>query len=119
MLTPRQAESVAKALATRPTAQRGAMRICPACGAYGISAQERRRLSPFHTIQCSGCEATLRITWGRSVAAIFFCVCVAFVVWVLWNWSGHHHAYRYAAALMMSLLPLFLMTMQRLPIAKE
>jgi predicted RNA-binding Zn-ribbon protein involved in translation (DUF1610 family) len=77
MLTPKQAESAAAALAMRPEAKRGDMLACPACGTAAISPTARRHIGVIKRTPCPHCGALLRLKWGRALLATYFFVLLA------------------------------------------
>ncbi len=74
MLTPKQAESAAAALAMRPEAKRVDILACPECGTASISATTRRHLGLFKRTPCPHCGALLRLKWGRALIATYLLI---------------------------------------------
>jgi hypothetical protein len=74
MLTPKQAESAAAALAMRPESKRGDMLACPACRDACISATTRRHMGVIKRTPCPHCGALLRLKWGRALLAAYLLI---------------------------------------------
>ena len=77
MLTPKQAESAATALAMRPAANRGEMLACPACGSACISPTVRRHMGVIKRTPCPHCGALLRLKSGRALIAGYLLILAA------------------------------------------
>jgi hypothetical protein len=91
ILTPKQAESAAAALAMRPEAKRGDMLVCPACSTASISQSTRRHMGFIKRVPCPHCAALLRLKWGRALLATFlFILSVAgLAAYLAWPTDRH------------------------------
>jgi hypothetical protein len=76
VLTRKQAETAAAALAIRPPVTNGAMLVCPACGSASLSPTMRRHLGLIKRTPCPHCGALLRLKWGRALLAGYLLILV-------------------------------------------
>lgn len=88
MLTSKQAESAAVALAMRPNAKRTDMLACPACGCACISPAARRHMGMFVRTPCPQCSALLHLKSGRACLAAYFLVLVLVCIGGYLAWPG-------------------------------
>jgi hypothetical protein len=91
MLSPKQAESAAAALAMRPEINRSEMIACPACGTACISPSTRRHLGLIKRTACPHCGALLRLKWGWTLLAtyLFVLLVAGLAAYIAWPTDRH------------------------------
>jgi hypothetical protein len=88
MLTPKQAESAADALAMRPEAKRTDLLACPACDCACITPAARRHIGVFRRTPCPQCGALLRLKLGRAWLAAYLLTLVLVCLGGYLAWPG-------------------------------
>ena len=117
MLTPKQAESVATALAMRPEAERSDMLTCPACGITCVSMTTRRHMGLIRRIPCPHCGALLRLKRGRTVLAAFLLLGILAGLGAYIGWPADRHVVQsFAAPFWVLTFVVFSATLRRLPL---
>jgi predicted RNA-binding Zn-ribbon protein involved in translation (DUF1610 family) len=120
MLTPKQAESAAAALAMRPEVNRGEMLACPACGTACISPATRRHLGLIKRTPCPHCGALLRLKWGRALLATYFCILLVagFAAYMTWP-ADRHLVQSLGGSFMVTMFIVLAATLRRLPLTAD
>jgi hypothetical protein len=120
MLTPKQAESAATALAMRPEVNRGEMLACPVCGSAAISTAIRRNMGVLKRIPCPHCCALLHLKWGHPLFSLYLSVlivaCTAAYIW----WPADRHLVQsLAGPIIFFLVVIVATTLRRLPLTAK
>lgn len=120
MLTPKQAESVATALAMRPETRRDDLLVCPACDSTCVSPAVRRRIGFIQGTPCPHCGALLHLKSVRSwlAAYLIFLTVVGVVAYLAWP-AGRHVVQTFAGPFWVLMIVAFSATLQRLPLTAE
>jgi predicted RNA-binding Zn-ribbon protein involved in translation (DUF1610 family) len=120
MLTPKQAESAAAALAMRPEINRGDMLACPACGSASISPTARRHMGVIKRTPCPHCGALLRLKWGRAlIAAYLFILSIAgLAAYMAWP-TDRHLVQSFSGPLWVLMFVVLSATLRRLPLTAD
>jgi hypothetical protein len=120
MLTPKQAESAAAALAMRPEINRGEMIACPACSSACISPTARRHLGLIKRTPCPHCGALLRLKWGRTLLAAYFLILSVAGVAAYIAWRSDRRLVQSVAGPFTALMfVVFSTTLRRLPVTAD
>jgi len=120
MLTPKQAESAAEALAMRPPATPGDMLACPVCGTASISQSTRRQMGFLKRIRCPRCAALLRLKWGRALLATYliFLLVAGLAAYMTWP-IDRHLVQSFASPFVVVMVIALAATLRRLPLAAD
>jgi hypothetical protein len=120
MLTPKQAESAANALAMRPEINRGDMTACPACETAAISPTARRHLVLIKRTACPHCGALLRLKWGRALLATYLFVFLVAGLATYLAWPADRHLVQsFEGPFWVLMFVVFSATMRRLPLTAD
>jgi predicted RNA-binding Zn-ribbon protein involved in translation (DUF1610 family) len=120
MLTPKQAESAAAALAMRPEAKRLGMLACPACGSASITPIARRRMGVIKRIPCPHCGALLRLKWGRALIAGYLLILgiAGLAAYLAWP-TDRRLVQSFAGPFWVLMFVVLAATLQRLPLTED
>jgi hypothetical protein len=120
MLTPKQAESAAAALAMRPKANRGDMLACPVCGAAALSTTTRRSMGVLKRTPCPHCGALLHLKWGRALFISYLTVLIVAGAAAYIGWPADRHLVQSLAGPVLVLMFVVLAAaLRRLPLAAD
>jgi hypothetical protein len=118
MLTTQQADAVAAAILTRPSAVSNEACACPACSVRCIGLTQRARLGPFARLTCPCCGQSLQLRWGRSLGIGYVAAMTGIGIWIYLAWHSKNHVPALLPALISASFLIFMAALRRLPLVR-